>query len=61
MLTRRICYDNDHDDKLQERIKAQAVSEPATPWTPPVKDPTLDVWGKPVKLGKQRRSRSMWA
>jgi hypothetical protein len=54
-LTKRICHDNDFDDRLQERIKAQAAAEgPSVPWTPPTQE-QLDAY-KPKS--RKRKSQS---
>jgi hypothetical protein len=64
MLTRRICYDNDKDDRMQERIKDRAAAEPATPVTAEQLAQLQRQYTpepQPVKIRKRRRSRSIWA
>jgi hypothetical protein len=63
MLTKRLCYDGDKDDRLQERIKQQeelrkaaGLPEPEYHWKEP--DPAKDIWGRPLKPKRQRRQRA---
>ena len=59
MLTKKICTDDDRDDKRAEQHRYDET--PPTPWIPPVKDPNTDICGNPIKPKKKRRSRSMWS
>jgi len=59
MLTKKICYDGDHDDRMRERSERQEAArlaaglpEPVYHWTPP--NPTKDIWGKPIKPKRKR-------
>jgi hypothetical protein len=58
MITKRLVYDDDRDDRLQERIKRQeqlriaaGLPEPEYHWKEP--DPTKDIWGRPLKLRRK--------
>jgi hypothetical protein len=60
MITKRLVYDGDADDRLQARIQRQEAAriaaglpEPVSTWRPP--DPTKDIWGKPLKVRKPRK------
>ena len=59
-------HDGDADDRVQERIKREAeerrrlgLPKPVSTWKPP--NPDLDIWGKPKKKKRGRRSKTEYA